>query len=683
MRKPWRDPRQDLAAARAAAKTAVGALAAALAGGPEALGRRRRLSKLAQGRAWGSKADRHFLSREQLYKRGLAAAIGIRELVLSEGLSFEDAKILRKLVDLPGGFELHFGMFIPTLMGQGTAEQLEKWLQPALECKIIGTYAQTEMGHGTFLRGLETTASFDPQSDEFVVNSPTPTATKWWPGGLGKTATHAVVMARLFLDGKDHGPHPFVMQLRDLGTHRALPGVTVGDIGPKLGYNGVDNGFLRFDHVRIPRSALLQKYAKVTRDGRYLPPPKSNAKSSYATMVFVRADIVKGAGDVLSKAATIAVRYNAIRRQTTHVPGQPEEIILNYQQSARNLLPMIAQSYAVHFMGESMMDFYNEFEADRNAGNFARLPELHAMSSCLKAVCTWATSRGIETCRQACGGQGYSALSGLPALYANYVQNITWEGDNVILSLQAARYLMKTLLGVVRPDGRAAPLAESVAYLAEAGRPIAPVAARSVGELASFATLDALMGRRSRFLAQAALADLEANARRLGGGAVAFEGPVWSASHVSQVRAAVAHGWFLLHRSFFAKVEHAPELAALPEGTRRTLLDLASLFTLTHVEDHLGDFLEAGVLTPAQAPLVHAAVNDLLSKVRPEAVALVDAFAHDDYALNSAIGTASGDVYTNLIKMAKVNNPFNQTEEGPAWHDILGPFMQSHGTSKL
>ena len=120
----------------------------------------------------------------------------------------------------------------------------------------------------------------------------------------------------------------------------------------------------------------------------------------------VRADIVKYSGYALSQAATIAIRYNAIRRQTTHlkVGTAPEEVILNYQQSARNLLPMIANSYALHFMGDWMMDMYRSFEREREAGKFDRLPELHATSSCLKAVCTSATVKGIECCCQACGG---------------------------------------------------------------------------------------------------------------------------------------------------------------------------------------------------------------------------------------------------------------------------------------
>ncbi len=310
VRRFWQDPRADLRREREGSTVDVEALAAALAGGEERLARVRALSALLQlpeNAAWATKDDRYFLTREQLHRRGLEVALGIRDMVERHSLSFpEDAMELRKLVDLPGGFELHFGMFIPTLMGQGTDEQQAHWLPQALSLKMVGTYAQTEMGHGTFLRGLETTATFDPRTDEFVVHSPTPTATKWWPGGLGKTATHAIVMARLFLPSdqngsgagaeaaQDHGPHPFVMQIRDLRTHLPLPGVECGDIGPKMGYNGVDNGYLRFDHVRVPRAtSLLQKYAKVTREGRYAAPPPSNTKSSYATLVAVRADIVK------------------------------------------------------------------------------------------------------------------------------------------------------------------------------------------------------------------------------------------------------------------------------------------------------------------------------------------------------------------------------------------------------
>ena len=83
-------------------------------------------------------------------------------------------------------------MFIPTLLSQGSPDQQAEWLPKAMGLKLIGTYAQTELGHGTFVRGLQTVATYDPDAQEFVLHTPTLAATKWWPGGLGKTSTHVV-----------------------------------------------------------------------------------------------------------------------------------------------------------------------------------------------------------------------------------------------------------------------------------------------------------------------------------------------------------------------------------------------------------------------------------------------------------------------------------------------------------
>lgn len=201
---------------------------------------------------WADKSRRPFLSRTDDYTSALASALALWRAARDGTLSTDDALAARKLLAHPSGFELHIGMFIPTLLSQGDAEQQAEWVPPSLGLRIVGTYAQTELGHGTYVRGLETTATFDVHSDSFILHTPTLSATKWWPGGLGVTATHAVVMARLF-DGQgvDRGPHAFIVQLRDAETHVPLPGVRVGDIGPKLGFGSVDNGWLELDHVVI------------------------------------------------------------------------------------------------------------------------------------------------------------------------------------------------------------------------------------------------------------------------------------------------------------------------------------------------------------------------------------------------------------------------------------------------
>jgi acyl-CoA oxidase len=105
--------------------------------------------------------------------------------------------------------------------------------------------------YGSNVRGLETTATYDVKTKEFIINSPTLSSTIWWPGGLGKLSNHAIVYAQLEIGGKRHGVQGFIVPIRSLDDHKPLPGITVGDIGPKLGFSSVDNGYLRLDHVRV------------------------------------------------------------------------------------------------------------------------------------------------------------------------------------------------------------------------------------------------------------------------------------------------------------------------------------------------------------------------------------------------------------------------------------------------
>ena len=158
-------------------------------------------------------------------------------------------------------------MFMHTIAFFTDEKQKEKWLYKALETNIIGCYAQTELGHGSNVNGLETTATFDLSTDEFVVHTPTIRATKFWPGTLGVNATHAIVFCRLKIKGKDYGVQPFVIQVRSMKDHKALPGVEVGDIGVKIGQNSMDNGYLSFNQVRIPRENLLARFIGVDKEG--------------------------------------------------------------------------------------------------------------------------------------------------------------------------------------------------------------------------------------------------------------------------------------------------------------------------------------------------------------------------------------------------------------------------------
>lgn len=385
--------------------------------------------------------DRFDLTRPEARKRTMEKIRGLFRTFVKDarsdgGLEMRTARLeAAGLVD-PGWFTrngVHFGLFMGAITGQGTQEQQQEWLPQIFMMTISGCFGMTEMGHGSHVRGLETRATYIPESQEFDIHTPTLTATKWWIGGLGQTATHIACFARLIVDGDDKGVHCFIVQVRDTETHEPLPGITVGDCGAKMGRNGLDNGWVQFDHVRIPREQMLMKHAQVSESGVYTKAPRPAA--AYGALVQGRAHMVKDAFDVLKAALTIVVRYTCVRRQGDPLtPGGKEPQLLDYTSMQARLLPTLATCYAFFFTQKFMTGMLTRFndKGDDDPEAASMMPVLHATSAGLKAYCTWYTLSSIETCRQCCGGHGYSGYAGLAAMFADFAVQCTWEGDNTV-----------------------------------------------------------------------------------------------------------------------------------------------------------------------------------------------------------------------------------------------------------
>lgn len=234
-------------------------------------------------------------------------------------------------------------VFLSNLERQMTDEQKAIWIPKAERFEILGSYAQTELGHGSNVRGLETTATFDRATDEFIINSPTVSSTKYWIGATGIWATHSIVVARLIVDSKDYGNHLFLTQLRDLETQELMPGVEIYELGPKVfqGMVGVDNGAMQFHNVRVPRSQMLARNAQVLRDGTYVPP--KNTKHSYGSMITVRAIMAEITGYDLLKAVAVAYHYTTFRKQFWISGEKEENTVFNYASVKYRLLPLLAK----------------------------------------------------------------------------------------------------------------------------------------------------------------------------------------------------------------------------------------------------------------------------------------------------------------------------------------------------
>lgn len=632
------------------------------------------------------KSQNYFEGRIGRIQAALARAKALQQLSLKHGWSQEEYEMANELISEPTPYGLHASMFLVTLREQGTPEQHKLFLEKAEKYENIGCYAQTELGHGSNVRGLETTATWDPQDKTFVLHSPHLTASKWWIGSLGRTANHAVVMAQLVINGKQYGPHPFVVQIRDLKTHEPLDGIHVGDIGPKFGYNTMDNGFLLMNKVKIPHVNMLARFSSVDlKSGKYLRP--SSPALIYGTLTFVRSHIVMQAGSVLARGVTIAIRYCAVRRQfqDRDAGGSDagENQVLNYTMVQNRLLPLLAATFALHFTGKGMMALYQEnqkrmagdagkaADTDRGAGPEELHPgadllgDLHATSCGLKALASTTAAEGLEVCRRACGGHGYSSFSGIGSWYADYLPTTTWEGDNYMLTQQVARYLLKSARSVLRgsaAENDTTRILRHFLHRQDMG------AAFDV--LSSDSDLVAAFAWRTAFLTFEALRHRDEDKKS------------WNSLLVDFWRLSTAHSQYLVVKNFHATLNDAETRRSLDANTVVLLGKLFRLYALHTLEREAAEFFSSAATTVRQIQLARTkTVMALLGEIRPHAVRLVDAWRFPDWQLDSSLGRYDGRVYEDMFFRASELNPLNDVVFDP-YPDSGLSLISKDGTPK-
>ncbi|XP_053690483.1 probable peroxisomal acyl-coenzyme A oxidase 1 [Sabethes cyaneus] len=556
-------------------------------------------------------------------------------------------------------FRLQFDMFIPALVGHANAEQQAKWLERALNWQILGTYAQTELGHGTFLRGLETRATFDERTDELVLHSPTLTAYKWWPGALGHTANYAVVMAQLYSKGKCFGVHPFMVQLRDEDSHLPLPGIDIGEIGDKIGYKGVNNGYLGFDNFRIPRTNMLMKNAQLLRDGTYVKPATSVL--TYGTMVFVRVIICKGMAYELSKAATIAVRYSCVRRQSLINSNQPEVQVMDHLTQQDKLLPQVTKAIALKLAADYLWQLYQDTTSEMDSGKLDRLPELHAISCCLKAISTADAARGMEVCRLACGGHGYLSSANFMTFYSVATAASTYEGENTVMLLQTARFLVKSWNQALK--GRKLP--STVSYLSD-------YCGKTSKRMPWSDSLPVIISAFQAVVANKLRLANEHIERRKTAGYTPEEATNMTGLELTTV--AELHGRAFVLHSAYEMIEQACQTASVQLAA--VLRQLCALTVYGEALQFAGDLLRFTAISESDVVKLQLKYEAILAALRPNAIGVVDAFDYPDYVLGSALGAYDGNVYERLFEEA-MKSPLNQEPVNRTFELYLKPLMRS------
>ncbi|GAB3845374.1 acyl-CoA dehydrogenase [Micromonospora andamanensis] len=537
---------------------------------------------------------------------------------------------------------VQWGLFGGAVAALGTRRHHDAYLRDIISGRLLGCFAMTETGHGSDVQQLRTTCTYDPGTQTFDLHTPHQAARKDYIGNAARDGRMAVVFAQLVTDGRQHGVHAWLVPIRD-AQGNPLPGVTIGDSGPKAGLLGVDNGRLSFDHVTVPRDMLLDRYGEVAADGTYASPIENDSRRFFTmlgTLVRGRVSVGGAASAAAKSALTIAVRYGDTRRQFS-TPDADREVLLNdYLAHQRKLLPTLATTYALHFAQAELVAAVHEVQGGDGPVDEHRQRELESRAAGLKAAQTWHASRTIQLCREACGGAGYLAENRLPGLRADTDVFTTFEGDNTVLLQLVAKGLLtgyRDEFGSLDGWGRASFVAEQVREMV-----LERTAARSLIQQ----LISAVPGRDEEVAVtdrgwQLKIFDdrekhlLEGAIRRLRNGAASKQDRPFDIFNDVQdhvLTAAAAHIDRVTLEAFVAGIEATPDPAV-----RALLSRVCDLYALSVIESHKGWLLEHGRLTPARSKAITAVVNGLLKELRPQMRTLVDGFAIPDTWLHAAI----------------------------------------------
>jgi acyl-CoA oxidase len=409
-----------------------------------------------------------------------------------------------------------------------------------------------------------------------------------------------------------------------------------------MAYNAVDNGYARFDQVRIPRTNLFMKSCHLSRQGVYKA-YKNREKLLYGGMLNSRRIINRIMAFKFAQALTIAIRYSTVREQgqgpTSFAnPKIGEMTIMSYKHQNYRLLSNLAKVYAMFFASQHCDDTHRIHQQKVAKDDHSGLPYAHMLASGLKAWATQTAADGAEDARRCCGGHGYLMISGLPEIFSSLTAMTTLEGDNYVMWQQVAKYLIKNINHNVWP--------EDMSYIQRRSSSGFHEKCQARGnEFRSCKVLLDIYEHRSARLSTEVAVMIAAPPNAAGT-------DVWNTYMMQLFSAARAHIELIILKSFIGHLDRI-----MDNATRTVLSRLTSLFALTGITspaaiDAIG-FVEDGYLSSCQLRDIRSQINDLLDELIPDAIALTDAWNFTDASLCSAIGMKNGNVYETIIEWTR------------------------------
>ncbi|KAK5645317.1 hypothetical protein RI129_006617 [Pyrocoelia pectoralis] len=524
-------------------------------------------------------------------------------------------------------------MFLNAILGMGTERHL-KYSEQVLNGKIVGAFSLTEIAHGSNTKMMQTEAVYDKDNHDFVLKTPNFEAAKCWSGNVGKFATHVILYAQLIIPGEgNYGLHAFVVPIRSTRTLLPYPGLTIANMGDKIGLRGIDNGVLIFNNYRIPKENLLNKIGDVNEEGKYVRQIVDVGKQ-YATSLSVltsgRIGITATSTCNLTISLVITFRYLEKEKKIGQSPA------------SMGLIPYVAAVYVSTIFYRNLFHHQKKFMlmVKNSESNFTEMGmELHAISSATKPVFSWLARDAIQKCMEACNSLGFHSGSGLDQIKANHEINCTYEGDNNVLIQQTANWLIKLWPSVLKGKVSNFPL-ESISFLDKD-----TLNSRfNISTIQEFANLNNILKYYRWLITYLLKKCYDKYFRLLKTDNV---GTFW-AKNENQVyfckNLSVAYIEHYIIQTMGLQIQEAAN-----DEIRSVLDKLLSLYAMWNLQKYVQFFYEGGYANgPTFAEYLENAVTQLCENLKNDQMALINAIAPPDFFGSSILGHSQGQIYERM-----------------------------------
>lgn len=520
-------------------------------------------------------------------------------------------------------FGVQFGLFGGSIQKLGTKKHHDQYLTDTGKAKLLGCFAMTETGHGSNVRGIKTTATYDQKTDSLIIHTPGQNDNKEYIGNALHSSM-ASVFAQLIVDGKNEGVHAILVPVRGKN-NTVLEGITIEDNGYKLGLNGVDNGKIWFDQVKVPRENLLNKYGEIGDDGVYFSTIKNPNKRFFTmlgTLVGGRICVAKGAIGGAKMALSIAVKHALNRRQFNDSVKIQEDLIMDYPTHQLRLTPAIASAYVYHVTLEEMMKRYNDdSQPDKR--------KVETQVAGLKSIITWFANDTIQECREACGGKGYLLENRIADLKGDVDIFTTFEGDNNVLLQLAAKGVLSDFKAEFNSAGFTSVLKLLRSQLADKLSTINPIYSNKVDKehLYNPKFHKHAFNYRTRRLTYTLAMRIRSYIKK---GIPSYQAFLKVQTHLLALGKA-----YSIELAYHTFNEFCTSVA---DEKHKVLLEkLGTLYALHQLYNDTGWYLEQGYFGGTKSKAIRQRVERLSTELRPHIEVLVDGFGIPEHCITAPI----------------------------------------------